>query len=795
MGNINLKYIEELEKRLPSQEYTICKTLKQPFSHTNSGSRKIMYGTQLEQTTQIINPEPPIISTGYEDKFGELSSNFIRAKNNYVVIDKISKFRHNPQIQYWLILLNTDNNQLTCLERISYNHITEFYGYLFNNDFLDNLAPGDGISKGSVIKKTTSYDEYNNRAEGLNLSILYNSGEDTKEDPVVISKSCAKKFLTPLIEKVEVKINDNDILLNLYGGDELNKYKTFPDIGEDVKNGILCAIRRELKDEEALFSQAWSRLKSIMMNDKKYLVDGKIIDIEVFCNNPEKLQGSMYNNQIKYYYDQSIEFANKFVNSVNALILNKDGTRNTLTMSYELQKMYRRCKDITEGKQFIHDKVFNNIIMNIYVQEEKPLIEGDKITDRHGGKGVVAKVLPDEMMPHYKRFGKFVPIDIKYNKSTCINRLNPGQLFELSLTHQTRELIEYIRTHKLTYDESFKLIYDFIRLVNPEQAEYLATLFKFHYEGSYVNYAEDYEVIGYNYDEEQFERDMYIESIIQDGFIRLSIRPMSSGINQDKIREIYHAFPFMNKHEDLLVPIKGSNGKYRMTLARRKVVIGHKYIFRLKQLAEEKFSVVSLAATNIRNENSKSRMSKTHNAKFASTPVKVYGEMESSTIMAHLGIDYMYPEFMLKSSSPKARRAHKKLLTGDPFEFEIDIDEDCTSQSAEIGQAYLKTIGLKYRFIKIEKFKKRPISMIPMTLTVPTRKRVMYILPEELKKDKEKAIEYVKKIQKRDLERKLGKAKMKTPMYFIPGKEEELKREREYNEKLKMLGINKDIKR
>ena len=41
------KEIEEIEKKLPSQEYTLCKGLKQPFNNTNSGSRKIMQGIQM----------------------------------------------------------------------------------------------------------------------------------------------------------------------------------------------------------------------------------------------------------------------------------------------------------------------------------------------------------------------------------------------------------------------------------------------------------------------------------------------------------------------------------------------------------------------------------------------------------------------------------------------------------------------------------------------------------------------------------------------------------------------------
>ena len=72
------KEVSDIESRLPSQEYTLCKGLKQPFNATNSGSRKIMQGIQMEQATQLLNPEVPIISTGYENRFGELNSNFIQ---------------------------------------------------------------------------------------------------------------------------------------------------------------------------------------------------------------------------------------------------------------------------------------------------------------------------------------------------------------------------------------------------------------------------------------------------------------------------------------------------------------------------------------------------------------------------------------------------------------------------------------------------------------------------------------------------------------------------------------------
>lgn len=770
--------IQEIAKRLPSQEYTLCKGLKQPFNNTNSGSRKIMQGIQMEQATQLINPEVPIISTGYENKFGEMNSNYIEADANYQVLAKVPKFVTNPDIHYWLILRNLDTNQLTYIERIGYKHITEFYGYLFDNTYLDTLVAGDKIEKGTVMHRTISYDEYNNRAEGLNMATMYIACEDVKEDPIVISESASKKFAAPLIDKVEIKINDNDILLNLYGKDQ--DYKSFPDIGEEVKDCILCAVRRELKDEEALFSQSWERLKDTMMNDKLYIATGRVIDIDIACNNPEKLTSVMYNTQIKKYYDEAMWSAKTFVETVAAI---QQKFPEPLQMTYELEKYHQRCVDLINGKQFIYDKVFNNIIMYVYVQQEKPLERGDKITDRYGGKGVISKVKPDNMMPHYLKNGKWIPVDVLYSKCTCFNRLNDGQIFETSITFAGWQLLQYIQEKNVDTDTAFKYIYQYIELFNPQQAMQLLETF--------VPPPNNHPASENYVDEEtyKFQRDLFVQQIIHDGFIMLCLEPISSEINIDKLAQVYKVFPFLNKYCPVCVPQEDSNGNYRMVRTYRDVSIGFKYVFRLKQFALEKFSVVSLASTNIRNENSKSRMSKTHNARFPSTPVRIFGEMETSTMGSHIGVDILYEEFMLTSSSPTGRRQHEKLLTGDPFEFNVTLDPECTSLNADIGQAYLKTLGGCLRFGKIKKHISHPLLFGVMSFHPILPKQVMYFIPEEYRKDKKTAMEYIEKLQKEEEE----KAKnLKTVLEIVPGIKEEYDRELEYKAKLQKLGLDQD---
>lgn len=792
--------IEKVRNRIPAQEFTLGRSLKQPFCNANSGSRKIMQGIQMEQTVQILNPEVPIVSTGYENQLGYMSSNFIVADRDYKIVARINKFSQHPNHHYWYILYSEKDNYLTYIERVSYLHVTEFFGYLFDNEYLDSRLINDVISTGDVIKKTISYDEYNNRAEGLNLTTMYVACEDVKEDPIVISESAAKRFSCPLIDKIEIKINDNDILLNLYGDNEKHEYKTFPNIGESVKNNIFCAIRRELKDEEALFTQSWDRLQQIMMNDKKFLCDdGIIVDINVFCNNPEKLENSIYNNQLKIYYDESVRFSREFVEKVGPWI-NKPG----INVSYEMSKLYNTLSLVNNGVQYIQDKVFSNVMMEIYIQHSKPLHRGDKITDRYGGKGVISKVRPDNMMPKYLKDGKWKPVDVLYSMCTCINRLNDGQLFETSVTYIGWQLLEYIKQNIKDYNQAFKLILKYIELLNPEQAEDLLHLHRT--EGIDLECPDPMEdSIDYIGDDARYERNVFIEQMLHDGFIMVSIPPISSGMDIDKIKKIYDTFPFIKKYCPVVVPQKDSRGNYRDIYTRRPLVIGSKYIFRLKQLAEEKFSAVSLASTNIRNENSKSRLAKTHNARFASTPVKVYGEMESSAISAHIGIDNFIEVFLLYSSSPEARRQNKELLIGDPFSFNIELDENCIAQSADMVQAYLKILGERLSFHKVRKYIYKP-AMISVVESVGNKfSNVVYEIPKEIrdkyktnvdargdhiisKEERAEITEYARKLYEEEV--KQNEKEFIEVARIIPGIKEQNEEFEEYKEKLRKIGID-----
>lgn len=670
-SNLNLMdRLMEKQNSIGEMEEILGKGLDQPFNCSCSGARKLLYSTQKDHVVPVNKCEPPSVQTGYEIRYGDRSSSIIEAYADMTVVAIIPKFSFAPK-QHYFIIVRAENGTYDVLERTSYEHTTESFGYLYNNSYMDSLSPGDKIKKGDKIRKSNSYDSYGNRQDGVNLLCAYMATDKTMEDSVILSKSASEKLGTNLIRKVQIIINDNDIPLNMYGEGDI--YKSFPDIGEDIKDGIFCAIRRENKDQ-FLFTQSYDRLSEIMMSDDKFTLHGKVVDIDIRSNNQDILD-SFYNTQLKKYDNELKRFSSEIIQTCEHI----KSVEPTAHYSYNLDKLLFNSKRIMRGDQYIKDKegkVFGNTIMDVIVVEEYPVSIGDKTSDRCGGKGVVSFILDDDLMPK-DDLGRTV--DAIINQSTCVNRENPGQLMETTVNHIGARLIDYIATMQLDVDEAFGLIYEFLEIVSPEEASELAL------------YVASLDMI---------DSMALLQSIISDGMIYTSVRPIKDNLTLDKINKLYQTFPWIGQSE-LTVPIKDSNGNIRYIPSRRKIVCGKKYMFRLKQYADEKFSSTSMSATNLRNLNTRSKSSKNYKSLHSNTPIAM-GSMEIDDL-SHLGMEHVISILMIHSVSPRARRLCEKMLTGDPFDIDIRLDDESTNRNVEILNTYFKAKGIKLTFEKILK--------------------------------------------------------------------------------------------
>ena len=684
MGKLDLKNVFK-DIHFDRAEEMLGKGSLMPFNASNSGSRKLMFGTHLEQRLPLCDPDVPYIMTGYENEFGKYSSSFIVAESDYRIFDKIYKFEFNPSHHFYLIAIDESTKTITVFEKKSYKHITESYRYMYSNNTVINYAePGAVIPKGSVLMKSSAFDDYNNRMDGKNLLTMYIACEETMEDAIVISESASKALSSPLIKKVIIQVNDNDIPLNLYGNAE--DYKVFPDIGEEISHGILAALRVE-KKEESLYSLSYSRLRELMISDERYTTSGKVVDINIYCNNPDNFTNNPYYGQIHRYYLGQLSMAKQIVDDIEIELAEyfQDGYK----MDYELQKLYSTCKGMLNGQQYYtNGKAFSNIVIEMTVVEEIPIKRGDKITNRYGGKGVVSQIRPDEMMPITAN-GEH--IDVLANICGVYGRENPGQLFEVSTSYISIKLIEYMTLGILDVGECLNLILQMLEIVSPSMHDYM--------EKFMANMTDDEQII-------------YLQTLIDDNCIYLAIDPMSENMTIQKLEELYDRFPWIHQ-EKILMPVVDSMGNLRHVESRRPIVYGYLYFYRLKQYAEEKFSVTSLSSTNIKNENTRNKASNNYKALYARTPIR-FGEMEIGNFN-HMGADLVSQILMIYSSSPMARELCAQLETGDPFNVDVKLDMDSKNRNAEILNVYLKTKGLRITFTKRLKKNKHPMLVSPMS--------------------------------------------------------------------------------
>lgn len=666
--DIDKHIITASEKYNDNMEKMLGIGLNMPFECTNSASRKNMFSSQYQQRVCLENPEIPYISTGYENLFGQRSSAFVQTDRKWRVIGKIEKFSNAPGHHYYLFIIDEYNN-MDVIERVSYCHNTESYGFLYNNEYLDNLQIGSEIPENQTVKKSKSFDIADNYMTGKNLRVAYIADASTTEDAIEISESASIALARPEIKKVTILINDNDIPLNLYGDN--NVYKIMPDIGENIKNGIICGTRTE-RNDEIFFTQSGERLKVPMINDTTFKTKGRVIDVNVYCNRDIATSNNgIYEGQLSYYDRDYKRFCNEVVELLRNYIDN-----SMYKKTHELSKLYTTCEDVISGKQYFKDNVFSNIVVELTVYRKAPLEVGDKVTSRYGGKGVISKIITDNEMPRVS--GTDEVIDLIWNQATCVNRLNPGQLFELSLNFIASNITKYLLMFTKDIDICIDTLKKFFDIVSEDYSRYLID--------SIESCCNDDEAAFTVYD-----------CLAENGDgLYIPLEPITECITLDTLMELYKEFPWITP-VFMDVPIKGSRGQIRFVQSKKPSIVAKQYIYRMKQNAEEKHSATSMSATNVRCLNSKSKAAKMFIRTHSNTPIR-FGEMENSIFML-MGAEIQVQNLMIYSTSPQARRDVKQML--DSYEFNVTLGEDGKSRSAEILNAIIKAMGLKFEFKKI----------------------------------------------------------------------------------------------
>ena len=579
----NSREIEEQCERI--DPLSTVGTSAMVFPEKISTVRSGMAVKHCSQRVVLDHPEFPFIFTGAENEFGQRSSWNIKATDDYQLMRVFRKFSAYPNSTTAYIFKNLRTGKYICKIIKPCEHLIEKFGFRMNNH-MGGRMEGDILPKGTVIAQSSSYVN-DNYCAGVNLRFAYAVLPELTEDAIVISTDAAKMLEYSFVDVVDVTLKNNAFLLNRYG--DQNHYKPFPDIGEEVKNDVICSIR-----ENSYMSSA-SEARIPHINDKaKFTHGGIIADIDIYTNvDLENEQLNYYLNEIRRWYSDIYAYISTIISDPN-----QDDT-SLLDIYHQAEKYLTPATWVT--KEYIQDTVIKFTVL-----QPKRIRHGQKIVGRFGNKSVIAKIVPTHLMP---KTDDGRPIHMLANALAVPNRIIAFATYEATMTFMKERMEQHIRKmvqSGVSKDEIILLVRDFVYIFNHNEANELERLYK-------------------------LNKDDVYNDIIKNG-IYLQIPPFDEVCVRDAILEAYDKYPEIMKRYDVYTKLR-----HRWIKLDTPHAIGYQYTWVLKQEPAKYMSVVSVGRTTYYDHPVKTRQVNNNLRLFSDNPIK-FGEYDTYNFLAGVGV-------------------------------------------------------------------------------------------------------------------------------------------------------------
>jgi DNA-directed RNA polymerase beta subunit len=628
-----------------------------PNADKNDTQRIQMFTNHINQAVVLTHGEIPKVFTRFENQVGKVSSSYIQMKEDCNVIKIIA--RNNRR--YSVIVQYKESKKVDVIQLTTATNLTEDYGYINNIPELEDWETITEINKGTLLSNSTAYDDCMNLKYGVNLKTVYyaNAGM-TFEDSIVISETAAKKLSHATVSKFQIPVNSNDLLLNLYGDKE--HYRGLPQIGEEIRGGILCGRRRMVNMTMAsqLNDDALCKMTS---TDAVYYGHGVVDDIFVYCNrNVEDLNDPVYEQLRDIIYRQEA-YDEELVKTLAPY-------REQGLLTADASFAYTRAKDSIETedspkKKWLSENSFDNMVIEVTVVEEKPAMVGSKITNRYGGKGVISvisktgkseeatvRIVPDAEMPETESGER---AEVCLNPLGVLNRINPGCLYELEITAIMKQWLE--RWQNSDPDTKYEKLRTLMMSLSYNQLE------------SFDKFVEENEEL----------RDNIVNEFYAKG-VPIHMPPFFGNI---EFEELMDARDFLEIKETKFKGIETP------------MTFGYMYFIKLRHEPSSKMSVRSCGQINQKgvpnkaNRNYRSRLSP-----YSNTPVRL-GEQELANL-ALINDNKSVFEMLDFHSSNKADREQliSELLQKEPGG-NLEVQKGSYSTVKELLKAYFTSLGLR----------------------------------------------------------------------------------------------------
>ncbi|RKD67551.1 DNA-directed RNA polymerase subunit beta [Sinobaca qinghaiensis] len=363
-----------------------------PFLENDDSNRALMGANMQRQAVPLLEPEAPIVGTGMEYVSARDSGAAIVARTNGVV-ERVTarevQLRRVETVDGKEVKTDVDRYKLS-------KYIRSNQGTSYNQRPI--VSEGDQIEKGEVLADGPSMDK-GEMALGRNVLVGFMTWDGYNyEDAIILSERLVKDdvYTSVHIEEYESEARDTKL-----GPEEITR--DIPNVSEDALKNLddrgIIRVGAEVKDGDILVGKVTPKGVTELTAE-------------------ERLLHAIFGEKAREVRDTSL----RVPHGADGIVLDV--------------KIFNR-EDGDELPPGV------NQLVRAYIVQKRKIHEGDKMAGRHGNKGVISRILPEEDMPYLP---DGTPIDIMLNPLGVPSRMNIGQVLELHLGMAARALNMHVAT-------------------------------------------------------------------------------------------------------------------------------------------------------------------------------------------------------------------------------------------------------------------------------------------------------------------------------------------------------------
>ena len=348
-----------------------------PFLENDDANRALMGSNMQRQAVPLLRTEAPIVGTGMEYKAAVDSGTVVLCKKDGVVVH-----------------VNADYVEIQTADGIDRYNLTKFMrsnqGTCINQKPIVDL--GQQVKAGDVIADGPATD-HGEISLGKNALIGFMTWEGYNyEDAVLINEKLVRDDVYTSIHIEEFEIEARDTKL---GPEEITR--DIPNVGDDALKDL---------DERGIIRVG----AEVHSGD---ILVGKVTPKgETELTPEERLLRAIFGEKAKEVRDTSLRVPHgEYGIIVNVEVFTRENS-----------------DELSPGV---------NKVVRCYIAQKRKLSVGDKMAGRHGNKGVVSRILPQEDMPFLE---DGTPLDIVLNPLGVPSRMNIGQVLEVNLGFAAKHL-------------------------------------------------------------------------------------------------------------------------------------------------------------------------------------------------------------------------------------------------------------------------------------------------------------------------------------------------------------------